>query len=87
MSNAQTTALTQGSFVLSLIALEVTMALQTPIGPQGGLIFASRLGPFAVPVLVIPAAIAALSVSGAASAYKASARCRRLLSQPGPSLG
>jgi hypothetical protein len=85
VSNARTTALTQGAFVLSLIALELTMALQTPIGPQGGLIWASRLGPLAVPVLVILAAIAALSVSGAASAHTASARWRRLLSQPGPS--
>jgi hypothetical protein len=80
VSNAQTTALTQGCFVLSLIALEVTMAFQTPIGPQGGLVWASRLGPFAVPVLVILAAIAALSVSGAASAHSASARLRRRLS-------
>ncbi|MBO0834805.1 MAG: hypothetical protein J2P28_04695 [Actinobacteria bacterium] len=37
VSNAQTTALTQGCFVLSLIALEVTLALQVPIGPQGSL--------------------------------------------------
>jgi hypothetical protein len=80
VSNARTTALTQGCFVLSLIALEVTMAFQTPIGPQGGLVWASRLGPFAVPVLVILAAIAALSVSGAASAHSASARLRRRLS-------
>jgi len=78
VSDARTTALTQGSFVVSLIALEVTMALQTPIGPHGGLIWASRLGPLAVPVLVILAAIAALSVSGAASARTASARWRRL---------
>jgi hypothetical protein len=78
--NARTTALTQGSFVLSLIALEVTMALQTPIGPHGGLIWASRLGPLAAPVLVILAAIAALSVSGAASARAASGRSRRALS-------
>lgn len=85
VSDARTTALTQGCFALSLIALEVTIALQTPIGPQGGLVWASRLGPFAVPVLVILAAIAALSVSGAASAHTASARLRRLLSQPGPS--
>ena len=85
VSNARTIAAIQGTFVLSLIALEVTMALQTPIGPQGGLIWASSLGPLAVPVLVILAAIAALSVSGAASAHTASTRWRRLLSQPGPS--
>ena len=78
VSDARTTALTQGSFVVSLIALEVTMALQAPIGPHGGLIWASRLGPLAVPVLVILAAIAALSVGGAASAQAASARWRRL---------
>ncbi len=87
VSNARTTALTQGSFVLSLIALELTMALQTPIGPQGGLIWASRLGSLAAPVLVILAGIAALSVSGAASAHTASARSRRLLAPPGPSPG
>jgi len=78
VSDARATALTQGSFVLSLIALEVTMALQPPIGPHGGLVWASRLGPLAVPVLVMLAAIAALSVGGAACAQTASARLRRL---------
>jgi hypothetical protein len=80
VSDARATALTQGSFVLSLIALEVTMALQAPIGPHGGLMWTSRLGPLAVPVLVILAAVAALSVGGAVSARTASARLRRVLS-------
>jgi hypothetical protein len=87
VSNARMTALLQGSFVLSLIALEETMALQTPISPQGGLIWASHLGPLAVPVLVLLAAVAALSVSGAANAHTASARWRRLLSSPGRARG
>jgi hypothetical protein len=85
VSNAWWTALTQGTFVLGLIALEVTMALQTPIGPQGGLIWASRLGPMTVPVLVILAAVAALSVAAAVSAQTASSRWRRLQPQPGHS--
>lgn len=80
-SDARMTALTQGSFAVGLIALEVTMALQTPIGPQGGLIVASRLGPLAVPVLVILVGVAAVSVSGAASARTASARWSRLVSR------
>jgi hypothetical protein len=85
VSNARMTALTQGSFALGLIALEVTMAAQAPVGPHGGQIYASRLGFLAVPVLVILAAIAALSVAGAASAQTASARWRRLRSEPGTS--
>ena len=85
VSNARWTALTQGTFVLGLIALEVTMTLQAPIGPRGGLVYASRLGPMAVPVLVVLTGIAALSISGAASAQTASARWRRLLSQRRPS--
>jgi len=85
VSDTRMTALTQGSFVLSLVALQVTMAAQPPIGPHGGLIYASRLGPAAVPVLVILSAVAALSVTGAVSAQRASARCRRLRSHPGPS--
>ena len=80
VSNARWTALTQGTFVLGLIALEVTMTLQTPIGPRGGLVYASPLGPMAVPILVVLTGIAALSISGAASAQTASVRWRRLLS-------
>jgi hypothetical protein len=82
VSNARGTALTQGTFMLGLVALTVTMALQAPISANGGLIYVSRLGPLAVPVLVMLTAIAALSVSGAASARKASAQRGRLRSQP-----
>jgi hypothetical protein len=82
VSDARTTALTQGSFALGLIALEVTMALQAPIGTQSGLIWGSRLGLMTVPVLIILAAFAALSVAGAASARAASTHWRRLQSDP-----
>jgi hypothetical protein len=72
VSNARMTALTQGSFMLGLVVLGVTMTLQAPIGPDGDLTYVSRSGPLAVPSLVVLTAIAALSVSGAASARKAS---------------
>ncbi len=81
VSNARMTALTQASFVLGLVALGVTMTLQTPIGPDGGLIYVSRFGPLAFPVLLMLAAIAALSLSGAASARRASAQWGRLRSK------
>ena len=75
------TALTQASFVLGLVALGVTMTLQTPIGPDGGLTYVSRFGPLAFPVLLMLAAIAALSLSGAASARRASAQWGRFRSK------
>lgn len=83
VSNVRGIALTQAAFVLGLVALGVTMTLQTPIGPDGGLAYASSSGALAVPVLAILAAMAALSIGGAASARKASAQWGRLRSQPG----
>ncbi len=80
-SRAQVTALWQAGLVLGLVALGMTMALQVPIGPDG-LTYVSALGPLAVPVLVMLAANAALSVRAAACARQASAQWGQLRSQP-----
>lgn len=78
VSYARFSALLHGTFTLSLIAVEVTLSLQPPIGPHGGLVYFSRMGTLAVPVLALLTASAVLSLWGAASAHAALTRSRAL---------
>jgi hypothetical protein len=79
---ARLTAFTQSAFALCACALVVTMAFQAPLGRAGGMDEESRLGPWALPVVLVIAGVAALSFAGARAARQAVARSERIAASP-----